>query len=148
MKRKILGLTTAFLLLLCSVAMAAGADFELNRVEADGFGLPPDYAISGAQARLMAEAGFSGLSSLKGCFGGEGTYLSSGLQMSFRVCSGSFKRQALSYPGQGGASPQRMQKGRSWHMQEGGLDSSTQLLLTESLRCAGQFLGIWETWKK
>lgn len=54
MKRKILGLTTAFLLLLCSVAMAAGADFELNRVEADGFGLPPDYAISGAQARLMA----------------------------------------------------------------------------------------------
>lgn len=33
-------------------------------------------------------------------------------------------------------------------MQEGGLDSSTQLLLTESLRCAGQFLGIWETWKK
>lgn len=54
MKRKILGLTTTFLLLLCSVAMAAGADFELNRVEADGFGLPPDYAISGAQARLMA----------------------------------------------------------------------------------------------
>ena len=54
MKRKILGLTMAFLLLLCSVAMAAGADFELNRVEADGFGLPPDYAISEAQARLMA----------------------------------------------------------------------------------------------
>lgn len=54
MKRTILGLTTVFLLLLCSVAMAAGADFELNRVEADGFGLPPDYAISNAQARLMA----------------------------------------------------------------------------------------------
>ena len=54
MKRKILGLTMAFLLLLCSLAMAAGADFELNRVEADGFGLPPDYAISEAQARLMA----------------------------------------------------------------------------------------------
>lgn len=54
MKRKILGLLTACLLLMCSVAMAAGADFELNRVEADGFGLPPDYAISGAQARLMA----------------------------------------------------------------------------------------------
>lgn len=54
MKRKILGLTAAFLLLLCSVAMAAGADFELNRIEADGFGLPPEYASSGAQARLMA----------------------------------------------------------------------------------------------
>ena len=54
MKRKILGLLTACLLLMCSVAMAAGADFELNRVEADGFGLPPDYAISEAQARLMA----------------------------------------------------------------------------------------------
>ncbi len=54
MKRKILGLTAAFLLLLCSVVMAAGADFEMNRVEADGFGLPPEYASSGAQARLMA----------------------------------------------------------------------------------------------
>ena len=54
MKRKILGLTAAFLLLLCNVVMAAGADFEMNRVEADGFGLPPEYASSGAQARLMA----------------------------------------------------------------------------------------------
>lgn len=54
MKQKILGLTAAFLLLLCSVAFAAGADFELNRVEADGFGLPPAYASSEAQARLMA----------------------------------------------------------------------------------------------
>ncbi len=54
MKRKILGLLTACLLLMGSVAMAAGADFELNRVEADGFGLPPDYAVSEAQARLMA----------------------------------------------------------------------------------------------
>ncbi|MBR5909725.1 MAG: LPP20 family lipoprotein, partial [Schwartzia sp.] len=54
MKRTILGLLTACLLLMCSVAMAAGADFELNRVEADGFGLPPAYAVSEAQARLMA----------------------------------------------------------------------------------------------
>ena len=54
MKQKILGLAAAFLLLLCSVAFAAGADFEMNRVEADGFGLPPEYASSGAQARLMA----------------------------------------------------------------------------------------------
>ena len=54
MKQKILGLTAAFLLLLCSVALAAGADFELNRVEADGFGLPPEYSTSEAQARLMA----------------------------------------------------------------------------------------------
>lgn len=54
MKQKVLGLTAAFLLLLCSVVMAAGADFEMNRVEADGFGLPPEYASSGAQARLMA----------------------------------------------------------------------------------------------
>ena len=54
MKQKILGLTAAFLLLLCSVVMAAGADFEMNRIEADGFGLPPEYASSGAQARLMA----------------------------------------------------------------------------------------------
>ena len=54
MKRTILGLLTACLLLMCSVAMAAGADFEMNRVEADGFGLPPAYAVSEAQARLMA----------------------------------------------------------------------------------------------
>ena len=54
MKRRIIGLLAACLLLLCNVAMAAGADFELNRVEADGFGLPPDYAVSAAQARLMA----------------------------------------------------------------------------------------------
>ena len=54
MKRKILGLTAAFLLLMCSIVLASGADFDLNRVEADGFGLPPDYAISSAQARLMA----------------------------------------------------------------------------------------------
>ena len=55
MKRTILGLLTACLLLMCSVAMAAGADFELNRVEANGFGLPPAYAVSEAQARLMAQ---------------------------------------------------------------------------------------------
>ena len=54
MKQKILGLMTAFLLLMCSVAFAAGADFELNRVEADGFGLPPEFATSGAQTRLLA----------------------------------------------------------------------------------------------
>ena len=54
MKRTILGLLTACLLLMCSVALAAGADFEMNRVEADGFGLPPAYAVSEAQARLMA----------------------------------------------------------------------------------------------
>lgn len=54
MKRRIIGLLAAFLLLLCSVAMAAGADFELNRIEADGFGLPPDSVVSEAQARLMA----------------------------------------------------------------------------------------------
>lgn len=54
MKRTILGLLTACLLLMCSVAMAAGTDFEMNRVEADGFGLPPAYAVSEAQARLMA----------------------------------------------------------------------------------------------
>jgi hypothetical protein len=54
MKRKIIGLLAALLLLLCSVAMAAGADFELNRIEADGFGLPPDSVVSEAQARLMA----------------------------------------------------------------------------------------------
>ena len=54
MKQTILGLLTACLLLMCSVAMAAGADFEMNRVEADGFGLPPAYAVSEAQARLMA----------------------------------------------------------------------------------------------
>ena len=54
MKRKILGLLAACLFLMCNVAMAAGADFELNRVEADGFGLPPAYAVSEAQAHLMA----------------------------------------------------------------------------------------------
>jgi hypothetical protein len=54
MKQRILGLLAACLLLLCNIAMAAGADFELNRIEADGFGLPPDYAVSAAQARLMA----------------------------------------------------------------------------------------------
>lgn len=54
MKRRIIGLLAALLLLLCSVAMAAGADFELNRIEADGFGLPPDSVVSEAQARLMA----------------------------------------------------------------------------------------------
>ena len=54
MKRTILGLLTACLLLMCSVAMAAGADFEMNRVEADGFGLLPAYAVSEAHARLMA----------------------------------------------------------------------------------------------
>ncbi len=54
MKQRILGLLAACLLLLCSVAMAAGADFELNRIEADGFGLPPDSVVSEAQARLMA----------------------------------------------------------------------------------------------
>lgn len=54
MKRRIIGLLATFLLLLCSVAMAAGADFELNRIEADGFGLPPDSVVSEAQARLMA----------------------------------------------------------------------------------------------
>ena len=54
MKQKILGLAAAFLLLLCSVAFAAGADYDLNRVEADGFGLPPAYAASEAQSRLMA----------------------------------------------------------------------------------------------
>lgn len=55
MKQKILGLLTAgFLLLMCGVALAAGANFELNRVEADGYGLAPDYATSEAQARLMA----------------------------------------------------------------------------------------------
>ena len=54
MKRTILGLLTACLLLMCSVALAAGADFEMNRVDADGFGLPPAYAVSEAQARLMA----------------------------------------------------------------------------------------------
>lgn len=54
MKQKILGLLAAFLLLLCNVAMAAGADFELNRVEADGFGLPPTVVTSEAQAKLMA----------------------------------------------------------------------------------------------
>ena len=54
MKRKILGLTAAFLLLMCSIVLASGADFDLNRVEADGFGLPPAYSTSEAQARLMA----------------------------------------------------------------------------------------------
>ena len=54
MKRRIIGLLAALLLLLCSVSMAAGADFELNRIEADGFGLPPDSVVSEAQARLMA----------------------------------------------------------------------------------------------
>ena len=54
MKRRIIGLLATLLLLLCSVAMAAGADFELNRIEADGFGLPPDSVVSEAQARLMA----------------------------------------------------------------------------------------------
>ena len=54
MKRKILGLTAAFLLLMCSIVLASGADFDLNRVEADGFGLPPVYSASEAQARLMA----------------------------------------------------------------------------------------------
>ncbi len=55
MKRKILGLlTAAFLLVMCGVALAAGADFEMNRVEADGFGLPPAYSTSPAQSRLMA----------------------------------------------------------------------------------------------
>ncbi len=54
MKQKILCLTATFLLLMCSVVLAAGADFELNRVEADGFGLPPTYSVSEAQARLLA----------------------------------------------------------------------------------------------
>lgn len=54
MKQKILGLLAACLLLLCNVVMAAGADFELNRVEADGFGLPPTVVTSEAQAKLMA----------------------------------------------------------------------------------------------
>ncbi len=54
MKRNILGLMAAFLLLMTSVALAAGADFDLNRVEADGFGLPPTYSTSDAQSRLMA----------------------------------------------------------------------------------------------
>ncbi len=54
MKRKIFGLLTACLLLMCSAAMAAGANFETNRVEADGFGLPPAFATSEAQSRLMA----------------------------------------------------------------------------------------------
>ncbi len=54
MKQKILGLMAAFLLLMCSIVSAAGADFELNRVEAEGFGLPPAFATSEAQSRLMA----------------------------------------------------------------------------------------------
>ncbi len=54
MKQRILGLAAAFLLLMCGVALAAGANFELNRVEADGYGLPPDYAVSEAQSRHMA----------------------------------------------------------------------------------------------
>ncbi|MBP5200211.1 MAG: LPP20 family lipoprotein [Schwartzia sp.] len=54
MKQRILGLLTACLLLMCSVAFAAGADFEANRVEAEGFGLPPAYAVSEAQSRLLA----------------------------------------------------------------------------------------------
>ncbi len=54
MKQKILGLMAAFLLLMSSVVMAAGANFEMNRVEADGFGLPPAYATSSAQSRFLA----------------------------------------------------------------------------------------------
>ena len=54
MKWKILGLLAACLLLLSNISMAAGADFELNRVEADGFGLPPAIVTSEAQAKLMA----------------------------------------------------------------------------------------------
>lgn len=54
MKQKILGLMAVCLLLMCSVALAAGANFELNRVEADGFGLPPTFTTSEAQARLLA----------------------------------------------------------------------------------------------
>lgn len=54
MKRIFSVLLAACLLFFCGAAMAAGADFERNRVEADGYGLPPAYAASEAQARLLA----------------------------------------------------------------------------------------------